>query len=177
MVNGSEAEKTYFRTSDNDAKGMVELRFALSGASSVSNLRLMKSLRGRNVSPPFLSRLCLMFWIWSVVSAWLCLEMDTLSGIPSPSLCLDLSFNLCCTSSTPVLPLEFFKFIIIFTSPTCSIIECRVNLPEYICGYCGKPVAFSHRSVSKPSFADQHKKIETHHHTKICFSNNQTLKR
>ena len=51
------------RTSDQDGKGMVEKRFALSGASSVSdcNRRLKKLLRGRNVSPPFLSRLGLMF--------------------------------------------------------------------------------------------------------------------
>ena len=31
----SEEEKTYFKTSDRDGKGMVEKRFALSGASSV----------------------------------------------------------------------------------------------------------------------------------------------
>ena len=41
-------EKTYSRTSK-DRKGMVEKRFALFGASSVSNLR-RKPLRGRNVS-------------------------------------------------------------------------------------------------------------------------------
>ena len=60
---GSEEEKTYFRTSDKDGKGMVEIRFTLSGALSLSDysLRLMKPLRGQNASPPFLSRLCLLF--------------------------------------------------------------------------------------------------------------------
>ena len=58
----SEEEKTYFRTSDKEGKGMVEKPFALSGASSVSDRRLMKPLRGRKVSPPFLSPLWLMFW-------------------------------------------------------------------------------------------------------------------
>ena len=60
---GSEVEKTYFRTSDKSGKGMVEIRFAISGASSVSDYRrLMKPLRGQNVSPPLSSHLCLMFW-------------------------------------------------------------------------------------------------------------------
>ena len=52
----------YTRTSDIDGTGMVEKRFTLSGASSVPNLRLMKPLRGWNVSPSFFSHLCLMFW-------------------------------------------------------------------------------------------------------------------
>ena len=38
---------------------MVEKHFVLSGASSVSDLRLMKPPRGRNVSLPFLSHICL----------------------------------------------------------------------------------------------------------------------
>ena len=63
-----------FRTSDKDGKGVVEKRFALSGASSVSdkNLRLIKPLRGRNISPPLLSRLCLMFWnkFFPLLKAW-----------------------------------------------------------------------------------------------------------
>ena len=36
---GSEEEKTNFRTPDKDGKGMVEIRFALSVASSVSDLK------------------------------------------------------------------------------------------------------------------------------------------
>ena len=56
-------EKTYFRTSDKQGKGLNSGdAFAISGASQVSDLRLRKPLRGWNVSPPFLFRLCLMFW-------------------------------------------------------------------------------------------------------------------
>ena len=51
-----------FKKPDRDRKGRVDKRFVLSGALSVSNLRLMKPLTGRSVYRLFLSCLYLVFW-------------------------------------------------------------------------------------------------------------------
>ena len=69
---------------------MVEKPFALSGASSVSDLRLMKPLTGRKVFRPFLSGFCQD--VTEFMKIVMCENVQLNSAAVSYSALLSLSF-------------------------------------------------------------------------------------